>query len=160
MSRSSSTGVRDGRSASAHLRLPGAASPHRGPIGTARGTPPDGAAAQTLGHARAALGAGRGSALTTPMGSEAAPEPKTGPRALATADRHADTARRHAACLRAMRPWYRDAPAALGQRVDRQTSERGQDVPSVFEWLQAMWRLMKHTFLESWHRGRSTTEET
>jgi hypothetical protein len=73
------------------------------------------------------------------------------------ADRHADVARRHAARLRAMRPWYRDAPATLGQRVD---SEPGHGVPSVFEWLQAMWGLMKHTLLESWHRGQSTTDET
>jgi hypothetical protein len=73
------------------------------------------------------------------------------------ADRHANIARRHAARLRAMRPWYRDAPATLGQRVD---SARGHGVPSVFERLQAMWGLMKHTFLESWHHGQSTTNET
>jgi hypothetical protein len=53
-----------------------------------------------------------------------------------------------------MRPWYRDAlPSRAG---GTQTSDYGHDVPSAFEWLQAMWGLVKHTFLESWHREQST----
>jgi hypothetical protein len=82
------------------------------------------------------------------------------PRSSHPAERHADIARRHAARVRAMRPWYRDAPGTLGPPADRHLADRGKDVPSVFEWLQAMWGLVKHTFLESWHRGQSTADET
>ena len=106
---------------------------------------------------RAVLDAGRGAGLTGPMPSEAAREYIAEPQGRSVAERHAEIARRYAARLRAMRPWSRDAPGPHGQSADM--SDQRQAAPSTLGWRQAMWGLVKHTFLESWHRGQGTADQ-
>ena len=138
MSRSSSNSV------SRSTLTIGAGAPHiigatadREAIGT---TQPGGAAR----HPRARPPAARSvvparSALITRCPLRAVRERESGPRSQTLADRHDDVARHHAARLHVMRPWYRDAPATLDPRADQQVSDRGENVPSLIDWLQEMW---------------------
>jgi hypothetical protein len=103
MSRTGSTGAGGGHSApTRRLHTPGNA----------------------LAGQRAVLDAGRAAGLTGPMRPEAAREYDAAPQPRPAADQHAEIARRHAARLRAMRPWYRDAPRTLGQSADAPMSDR------------------------------------
>jgi hypothetical protein len=102
---------------------------------------------------RAVVDAGRAGRITGRMRSEAGRD-HAAPQPREVADRHAEIARRHTARLRAMRPWSRDAGGTHGQSAD--LSDQGPAAPSTLAWPQTMWGLVKHTFLESWHRGQET----
>ena len=90
------------------------------------------------------------------MPSAAAREYDSAPQVRPVADQHAEIARRHTDRLRAMRPWSRDAGGTHGQSAD--LSDQGQVMPSSLDWLRTMWGLVKHTFLESWHRAQDTKD--